>query len=158
MVSHLFFYQLTLKLKKFLSKQKHRIGLILLGFSIVLLLHLVLSNDYQDVVRDHLQKDRIIFILRSSFDHARVIAPADAEPAALRSDLLAPALRRLSDVIRRLHEVRDASLPLNAWLHDGDHWHLELFPRTARLAGLELGAEVYINAVPPEEAATALRR
>lgn len=87
-----------------------------------------------------------------------VIAPAEPQPSGLKSDLLAPALRLLGDAIRRLHDVRDAALPLNAWLHDGDHWHLELFPRTARLAGLELGAEVYINSVPPEEAAVALRR
>jgi galactose-1-phosphate uridylyltransferase len=87
-----------------------------------------------------------------------VIAPVEPEPSGLASDLLALALRLLADVIRRLHEVCDASLPLNAWLHDGDHWHLELFPRTARLAGLELGAEVFINSVPPEEAAVALRR
>jgi UDPglucose--hexose-1-phosphate uridylyltransferase len=87
-----------------------------------------------------------------------VIAPATPEPSGLQSELLAPALRLLADVIRRLHEVKDAALPLNAWLHDGEHWHLELFPRTGRLAGLELGAEVYINSVPPAEAAVALRR
>jgi galactose-1-phosphate uridylyltransferase len=86
-----------------------------------------------------------------------VIAPTEPEPSALLSDLLAPALRLLAELIRRLHEVKDATLPLNAWLHEGDHWHLELFPRTVRLAGLELGAEVYINSVPPEEAAVALR-
>jgi UDPglucose--hexose-1-phosphate uridylyltransferase len=87
-----------------------------------------------------------------------VIAPVEAEASGLDSDLLGPALRLLADVIRRLHEIRNESLPLNAWLHDGGHWHLELFPRTTRLAGLELGAEVYINPVPPEEAAEALRQ
>jgi UDPglucose--hexose-1-phosphate uridylyltransferase len=48
-------------------------------------------------------------------------------------------------------------VPLNAWLHDGQHWHLELFPRTTRLAGLELGAGVYVDAVAPEIAAAELR-
>jgi UDPglucose--hexose-1-phosphate uridylyltransferase len=48
-------------------------------------------------------------------------------------------------------------VPLNAWLHDGPHWHLELFPRTTRLAGLELGAGVYIDPVAPEVCAEALR-
>jgi UDPglucose--hexose-1-phosphate uridylyltransferase len=37
------------------------------------------------------------------------------------------------------------------------HWHLELVPRTTKLAGLELGAGVYINALAPEQAAAALR-
>ena len=33
--------------------------------------------------------------------------------------------------------------PLNLWLHDSGHWHLELLPRLTILAGLELGAGVY---------------
>ena len=47
--------------------------------------------------------------------------------------------------------------PFNVWLHDGVHWHLELLPRNTRMAGLELGAGVWINAVPPEQAAADLR-
>ena len=46
----------------------------------------------------------------------------------------------------------------NAWLHDGAHWHVELLPRLTVLAGLELGAGVYVNPLPPEQAAAALRR
>jgi UDPglucose--hexose-1-phosphate uridylyltransferase len=87
-----------------------------------------------------------------------LIAPAHSEPDGLRSDLLAPALRVLAEVVRRLHGIRGELLvPLNAWLHDGPHWHLELFPRTTRLAGLELGAGVYIDPVAPEVAADELR-
>ena len=86
-----------------------------------------------------------------------VIAPVEPEPRGLESDLLAPALRLLAELVRRLQHVRGERLvPLNAWLHDGEHWHLELFPRTTRLAGLELGAGVYIDAVAPEDAAAAL--
>jgi UDPglucose--hexose-1-phosphate uridylyltransferase len=87
-----------------------------------------------------------------------LIAPSQAEADGLRSDLLAPALRMLAEIVRRLQQVRgEALVPLNAWLHEGPHWHLELFPRTTRLAGLELGAGVYINPVPPERAAAELR-
>jgi UDPglucose--hexose-1-phosphate uridylyltransferase len=87
-----------------------------------------------------------------------LIAPSRAEADGLRSDLLAPALRLLAELARRLQRIRGEELvPLNAWLHDGPHWHLELFPRTTRLAGLELGAGVYIDSVAPEEAATELR-
>ncbi len=88
-----------------------------------------------------------------------VIAPTRSESHALESDLLAPALRLLAELVRRLQRVRREELvPLNAWLHDGPHWHLELFPRTTKLAGLELGAGVYIDSVAPEDAAVALRR
>jgi UDPglucose--hexose-1-phosphate uridylyltransferase len=86
-----------------------------------------------------------------------LIAPSRTEPEGLRSDLLAPALRLLAELIRRLQRVRGEPLvPLNAWLHEGPHWHLELFPRTTRLAGLELGAGVYIDPVAPEAAAAEL--
>jgi UDPglucose--hexose-1-phosphate uridylyltransferase len=85
------------------------------------------------------------------------IAPARSEADALRSDLLAPALHLLAELVRRIQAIRGEPTPLNAWLHEGTPWHLELLPRTTRLAGLELGAGVYINPVAPEEAAAALR-
>jgi UDPglucose--hexose-1-phosphate uridylyltransferase len=86
-----------------------------------------------------------------------LIAPMRVERDALQSDLLAPALRLLAEVVRRLQRVRgEALVPLNAWVHDGPHWHVELFPRTTRLAGLELGAGVYIDSVAPEQAAAEL--
>lgn len=88
-----------------------------------------------------------------------VVAPTRAESRGLESDLLGPALRLLAELVRRLQRVRGEPLvPLNAWLHDGPHWHLELFPRTTRLAGLELGAGVYVDSVPPEQAAAELGR
>jgi UDPglucose--hexose-1-phosphate uridylyltransferase len=69
---------------------------------------------------------------------------------------LAPALRLLRDVVRRLRVVEGA-VPWNAWLHDGGHWHIELVPRLSVLAGVELGAGIYVNTVAPEDAARALR-
>ena len=84
--------------------------------------------------------------------------PSEASPDGLKSDLLAPALRLLAELVRRLHGLLGDELPpLNAWLHDGPHWHLELLPRTTRLAGLELGAGVWVNAVPPEQRGRAAR-
>ena len=85
------------------------------------------------------------------------IAPVRPEPEGLRSELLAPALQLLAEHIRRIQAIRGERAPLNAWLHEGSPWHLELLPRTTRLAGLELGAGVYINPVSPEEAAAMLR-
>jgi UDPglucose--hexose-1-phosphate uridylyltransferase len=84
------------------------------------------------------------------------IAPAAPEADGFRSRLLAPALRLLAEVVGRLHRL-EGPVPLNAWLHDGPHWHLELLPRLGILAGLELGAGVYVNSLPPEEAAARLR-
>jgi UDPglucose--hexose-1-phosphate uridylyltransferase len=86
------------------------------------------------------------------------IAPAVPEPDGLRSDRLGAALRLLAEFVRRIRAANGSeSFPLNAWLHNGAHWHLELVPRTTRLAGLELGAGVYINALAPEDAAARLR-
>ena len=96
--------------------------------------------------------------LASRVPYEVLIAPSRGEPEGLRSDLLAPALRLLAELVRRLQRIERAPLvPLNAWLHEGPNWHLELVPRTTRLAGLELGAGVYLNPVSPEEAAASLR-
>jgi UDPglucose--hexose-1-phosphate uridylyltransferase len=86
-----------------------------------------------------------------------LIAPLrHGENGAFASELLPSALQVLADGIRRLRAV-EGSVPWNAWLHDGPHWHIEVFPRLTVLAGIELGAEVYVNTLPPETAAAALR-
>jgi UDPglucose--hexose-1-phosphate uridylyltransferase len=76
--------------------------------------------------------------------------------AAFASRLLGEALVLLGDAVRRLHAL-EGPVPLNAWLHDGNHWHLEVVPRLSVLAGLELGAGLYVNTLAPEEAAERLR-
>ena len=42
-------------------------------------------------------------------------------------------------------------------LEDDFHWHLELIPRLARVAGFEWGSGFYINPTPPEQTANYLR-
>ncbi|UCC69005.1 MAG: galactose-1-phosphate uridylyltransferase [Armatimonadota bacterium] len=37
------------------------------------------------------------------------------------------------------------------------HWHIEIFPRITTLGGFELGSDIYINVVAPEDAARYLR-
>jgi UDPglucose--hexose-1-phosphate uridylyltransferase len=47
------------------------------------------------------------------------------------------------------------------WGDDCDpyyHWHLEITPRLTGVAGFEWGTGFYINPMPPEEAARALRQ
>jgi UDPglucose--hexose-1-phosphate uridylyltransferase len=66
------------------------------------------------------------------------------------------ALRLVRESVRRLRTVEGAA-PWNAWMHGTDHAHIELVPRLTVLAGLELGAGIYVNSVDPAEAAARLR-
>lgn len=86
-----------------------------------------------------------------------LIAPARPEPDAWSSDRLADGLRVLAEVVRRLHAIGGGAVPLNAWLHTGNGWHIEVLPRLTVLAGIELGAGIYVNTVVPENAARELR-
>jgi UDPglucose--hexose-1-phosphate uridylyltransferase len=79
-----------------------------------------------------------------------LIAPEAGEGA------LADGLILLRDLVRRLRAVEGAR-PWNAWRHPGPPWHIHFVPRLTALAGIELGAGVYVNAVPPERAAERLR-
>jgi UDPglucose--hexose-1-phosphate uridylyltransferase len=78
------------------------------------------------------------------------------QPGADGGDFLVAALELLAEGIRRLRAV-EGPVPWNAWLHSSGHWHFEVLPRLSVLAGVELGAGVYVNSLPPEEAARALR-
>ena len=84
-----------------------------------------------------------------------VIAPRRHTPEPTEESLADAALL-LRDSIQRLRRA-EGPVPLNAWLHTGGHWHLELVPRLTVFAGLELGAEIYVNSLPPEDAAQRLR-
>lgn len=50
---------------------------------------------------------------------------------------------------------------LSAPCHEEDleyfHWHIQIVPRVAQVAGFEMGSGIYINTVIPEEAAKFLR-
>jgi UDPglucose--hexose-1-phosphate uridylyltransferase len=85
------------------------------------------------------------------------IAPRVREASAFESALLRPALRTASELARRLRALEGRPVPLNAWIHDGPWWYLGLVPRLTVPAGIELGAGIYVNPLPPEEAAARLR-
>lgn len=93
----------------------------------------------------------------SRLPYETVIAPAKPFPDGLRSPLLAPALHLLAELVRRLHAL-EGPVPLNAWLEQspGD-WRIVLLPRLTVLAGLELGAGIFVNTLAPEDAAERLR-
>jgi UDPglucose--hexose-1-phosphate uridylyltransferase len=93
----------------------------------------------------------------SRVPYEAVIGPVEPEADALESAHLAPALKLLADVVRRLQRL-EGPVPLNAWLERGQgDWRLVLFPRLNVLAGLELGAQIFVNTMPPEEAAARLQ-
>ena len=84
------------------------------------------------------------------------IAPAVRESDAFASPLLAVALHLAAEALRRLRAVEPGA-PANLWLHDGPWWHIDLVPRLTVAAGIELGAGIHVNPLPPEEAAARLR-
>ena len=86
-----------------------------------------------------------------------LIAPSGPDSDPWSAGTLATALQLLAELTRRLHTLGGGPIPLNAWLHAGPWWHLEVFPRLTVLAGIELGAGLYVNTLPPEEAANQLR-
>ena len=92
----------------------------------------------------------------SRVPYETVIAPTQPDPAGVASPQLPAAVRMLADIVRRLHDL-EGVVPLNAWLeHDERDWRLVLFPRITVLAGLELGAGIFVNTLPPDEAARRL--
>ena len=71
----------------------------------------------------------------------------------------------LGDFLRRMDRVLH-SPPFNFMLHTAPlregalehfHWHLEIIPKLTNVAGYEWGSGFFINPVPPEDAAAALR-
>jgi UDPglucose--hexose-1-phosphate uridylyltransferase len=69
----------------------------------------------------------------------------------------------LHQALTRLEKALGGLPPLNMWIRTAPAgagefcWHLDVVPRLAQLAGLEMGTGVSLNIVPPEQAATTLR-
>jgi UDPglucose--hexose-1-phosphate uridylyltransferase len=76
--------------------------------------------------------------------------------------------RVLKSVLQRMDRALE-SPPFNLIVHTSPfgppsddtptvyHWHMEIIPKLARVAGFEWGTGFYINPTPPEEAAEVLR-
>jgi UDPglucose--hexose-1-phosphate uridylyltransferase len=71
--------------------------------------------------------------------------------------------RLLHDVLSRLGATLGALPPLNMWVRTAPRdaerfcWRIEVMPRLAQLAGLEIGTGVHLNVLAPEDAAERLR-
>jgi UDPglucose--hexose-1-phosphate uridylyltransferase len=74
------------------------------------------------------------------------------------AEVLGELLRRLNGL---LHDPPFNFMLHTAPLRDGQpesfHWHLEIIPKLTKIAGFEWGSGFFINPVPPEDAAEALR-
>ena len=115
-----------------------------------------------------LNADRRTLELGEDESTVAVVHPAGRLPyetliAGPHADLdLAAALRLLRGCVAAVRTV-EGQVAWNAWVHDAwqrepdAHPHLEWLPRLTVMAGLELGAEIYVNTLAPEEAAARLR-
>jgi UDPglucose--hexose-1-phosphate uridylyltransferase len=78
---------------------------------------------------------------------------------------LAELAQLVPDILRRLqchlgsfaYNYVLHTLPFDTRREDHYHWHIEIIPRTSRLAGLEWGSGILVNTMAPEEAAARLR-
>ena len=118
----------------------------------------VLREELEQKIRIVAERDGLVllcpFAARQPYE--MLIAPLACEDDPFAGGALAAALALLADGIRRLRAAEPGA-PVNAWLHPGPHWHLEVVPRLSVLAGLELGAGYYVNTLAPESAAGILR-
>jgi UDPglucose--hexose-1-phosphate uridylyltransferase len=78
--------------------------------------------------------------------------------ATALAEILQEVLRRLAAVIQPLaYNLVLHTAPARDPRSEAFHWHWEVIPRTASLAGFEWGIGVYINSLSPERAAGRLR-
>jgi len=106
-----------------------------------------------------LERDGVVAVLPRAgrVPYEALIAPTGPDSDPWSGDALATALQLLAELTRRLHALGGGPIPLNAWLHAGPWWHLEVVPRLTVLAGIELGAGIYVSTLAPETAAEQLR-
>lgn len=88
-----------------------------------------------------------------------------ADYVTIADDALLELARLLKAILGRLEELIQHfscsiilhTAPLHQDVQAIYHWHLELLPKTTKVAGFEWGTGFFINPVPPEEAASRLR-
>jgi UDPglucose--hexose-1-phosphate uridylyltransferase len=128
-------------------------------------------NLLEDLVQEEVKRrERIVAI----DDEAVAIAPfaarvpfhvllAPRRPAARFADDGPLGGRLLHQVLNRLGATLGALPPLNMWVRTAPRdaanfcWRIEIMPRLAQLAGLEIGTGVHLNVLAPEDAAQRLR-
>jgi len=90
--------------------------------------------------------------------HRAAFEESDVDELRGLAVLLSEFMRRMTDTLKEP--------PFNFMLHTAPlrlegleyfHWHLEIIPKLANVAGFEWGSGFFINPMPPEAAAAALR-
>jgi len=90
--------------------------------------------------------------------HSIRFADMSEEEASDFASVLKEVLRRIALCLGRpsynyaIHSAPSAEYNVRAY-----HWHLEIYPRITTLGGFELGSDIYINVISPEDAAKSLR-
>jgi UDPglucose--hexose-1-phosphate uridylyltransferase len=128
-------------------------------------------NLLEDLLQEEVRRrERVVAV----DDEAVVLCPFGARvpfhlqivprrPAARFSDEGPLGARLLHEALSRLGAVLGALPPLNLWVRTAPRdaerfcWRIEVLPRLAQLAGLEIGAGVHLNVLAPEDAAARLR-
>ena len=119
------------------------------------------ERELEPVLRDNvvLERDGVVAVMPAAgrVPYEALVAPSGPDSDPWSGGALGAGLQLLAELVRRLHTLGGGPIPLNAWLHVGPWWHFELLPRLTVLAGIELGAGLYVNTVAPEDAAGELR-
>jgi UDPglucose--hexose-1-phosphate uridylyltransferase len=128
-------------------------------------------NLLEDLVQEEVRRrERIVAI----DDEAVALCPFGARvpfhlqiapraPATRFSDEGPLGARLLHEALTRLGAVLGGLPPLNMWVRTAPRdaerfcWRIEVVPRLAQLAGLEIGTGVHLNVLAPEDAAERLR-
>ena len=129
------------------------------------------SNLLVDIVADEVRRrDRIVAIdddsvllapWASTAAYQLMLVPRDGGP--LFETAAAPCDAMLGRALRLLRTKFEVIPPLNIWVRTApsgaDHWtwRIDILPRLAQPAGIELGTGVGVNPVAPERAAGELR-
>ena len=128
-------------------------------------------NLLEDLVQEEVRRgDRLVAV----DDEAVALCPfgarvpfhvqiAPRRPAARFSDDGPLGAAMLHQALTRLGAALGTLPPLNMWVRTAPRdaerfcWRIEIMPRLAQLAGLEMGAGVHLNVLAPEDAALRLR-
>jgi UDPglucose--hexose-1-phosphate uridylyltransferase len=128
-------------------------------------------NLLEDVVQEEVRRrERVVaidgeavaiapFAARAPFH----IVLAPRKPVARFADDGPLGGRLLHEVLNRLRAELGTLPPLNMWVRTAPRdaasfcWRIEIMPRLAQLAGLEIGTGVHLNVLAPEDAARRLR-
>ena len=129
----------------------------------------MIKHEKKEKMRIVYENDRFIALnfYASRFPFETWIMPKDHESQFEMTSKV--SMKEFSDAAHKVLHLIDKTLdnpPLNFYIHTlptifddsaSYHWHMEIAPRVSRYGGFELGSEIIINTMPPEEASHYLK-